>query len=323
MQADQKYIGADIGKHQIVLASLDRSEAKPRTISNTSSEISRWLRATPKHTSLAMEASGGYHCLLADMAQAQGLSVYVLNPMHVHHYAIALGSRGKTDLLDAQVIARYLAQEHGQLRRYERESDEVKALRELQALRAAVVKSRTLLRLSRQRLSAADGDGRIQALIVQMRQISDQMQAELVRRIKSNAEMSSGYQLLTGITGIGALTGVALTILFGRIPFASSDAAVAYCGLDPRPKESGRLVGVRRLSKQGDKRLRTLLYNAASASLRSPIFKRYYQSLRNRGLASTAAVVIIARKLLRIAYGVWRTKRPFDIQVTQLGQGLT
>lgn len=323
MQADQRYIGADIGKHQIVLASANRAEAKLTTITNTSSAISRWLRGAPKQASLALEASGGYHYLLADMAQAQGLKVYVLNPKHVHHYAIALGSRGKTDLLDAQVIARYLAQEHDTLRRYERESEEVKELRELQALRAAVVKSSTLLRLSRQRLFAADGDGQVQALIDQMRQISDQMQAELVRRIKSSAETSSGYQLLTGITGIGALTGVALTILFGRIPFASSDAAVAYCGLDPRPKESGRLVGARRLSKQGDKRLRTLLYNAAAATLRNPAFKCYYQNLRSRGLASTQAVVIIARKLLRIAYGIWRTKRPFDIQATQLVAGLT
>ncbi|PTN51590.1 IS110 family transposase, partial [Achromobacter xylosoxidans] len=34
--------------------------------------------------------------------------------------------------------------------------------------------------------------------------------------------------------------------------------------------------------------------------------------LRTRGLASRAALVVIARKLLRIAYGVWRTGQAFD-----------
>ncbi|WP_437701850.1 transposase, partial [Achromobacter xylosoxidans] len=95
-------------------------------------------------------------------------------------------------------------------------------------------------------------------------------------------------------------------------PFASSDAAVAFCGLDPRPKESGRKVGRRRLSKQGDKAARTLLYNAASSAARTAHFKDYYATLRARGLPSTAALVVIARKLLRIAYGVWRTGQAFD-----------
>ncbi|EPG3660917.1 transposase, partial [Pseudomonas aeruginosa] len=76
--------------------------------------------------------------------------------------------------------------------------------------------------------------------------------------------------------------------------------------------ESGRKVGRRRLSKQGDKAARSLLYNAASSAVRTPHFKDYYAALRARGLASTAALVVIARKLLRIAYGVWRTGRAFD-----------
>ena len=66
------------------------------------------------------------------------------------------------------------------------------------------------------------------------------------------------------------------------------------------------------MSKQGDKAARTLLYNAASSAARSIYFKDYYAMLRARGLASTAALVVIARKLLRIAYGVWRTGQSFD-----------
>ena len=117
---------------------------------------------------------------------------------------------------------------------------------------------------------------------------------------------------MTGICGIGPINGAALTTLFNRVHFASSDAAVAFCGLDPRPNESGRKVGRRRLSKQGDKAARTLLYNAASSAARTAHFKDYYAMLRARGLASTAALVVIARKLLRIAYGVWRTGQAFD-----------
>lgn len=323
MQADRWYIGADVGKSEIVVASYGGGGIAPQTVLNTRLALGHWLKSLPTGSCMAVEASGGYHTLLADMAHEHGLEVYVLNPKHVLHYAKALGGRGKTDRMDAQVIARYLAREYGKLHRYEPESDALRRLRELQALRSAVVKSATLLRLSCERLQAADTGDQVQTLLEQMHRISDQMQAELVKRIKGDAEMAQGFALLFGITGIGALTATALTTMFVRVPFESSDAVVAYCGLDPRPKESGRMVGVRRLSKQGDKRVRALLYNAATASVKNPVFRQYYEALRSRGLPSTAALVVISRKLLRIAYGVWRTKQPFDLQAVRISTGLT
>ncbi|HUH59785.1 MAG TPA: transposase, partial [Candidimonas sp.] len=120
------------------------------------------------------------------------------------------------------------------------------------------------------------------------------------------------YRLLSTVTGIGPQTAIALSTLLARIRFANADAIVAYSGLDPRPKESGKYIGQRKVSKQGDKRLRALLYNGACSACQTKAFNSYYRALRERGLATTEALVILARKLLRIAYGVWRTQRPFD-----------
>jgi transposase len=41
-------------------------------------------------------------------------------------------------------------------------------------------------------------------------------------------------------------------------------------------------------------------------------FKTIYQALRARGLKTTEALVVLARKLLRIAFAVWRSGQPFD-----------
>ncbi len=193
--------------------------------------------------------------------------VYVLNPTHVHHYAISLGNRGKTDRLDAQVIAQYIAQRHTKLHRYEPISPELQQVRALQALRSTVVRVGTSLRLSAQRHGCASKHQK-QAL-ASLSAWAEQLERELIAKIKAQSEWAKTYGLLTGICGIGPINGAALTALFNRIHFASSDAAVAFCGLDPRPNESGRKVGRRRLSKQGDKAARTLLYNAHRASLRS------------------------------------------------------
>jgi len=312
MQIDHEFIGADVGKFEIVIASHDGAQGEPLTIPNTRSGIGRWLRTVSVTSCLAMEATGGYHSLLADLAHAHGLPVYVLNPKHVHHYAISLGSRGKTDRLDAQVIARYLAQEHNNLHRYEPEAAQLKQLRELQALRSTVIKAAVLLKLSRARLAQADNQGLVHDVTVQLEQVAKQLAQQTERQVKATPQTAHSYRLLKSVTGIGAQTAIALSALLARIRFANADALVAYSGLDPRPRESGKRIGRRQLSKQGDKRLRALLYNGASSACRTKVFHGYYQSLRDRGMATTEALVVLARKILRVAYGVWRTQRPFD-----------
>lgn len=309
MQISGCFIGVDVGKFELQVADHEGAIVSG-SLANSRSSIVGWLKRLPTGSVIAMEATGGYQELLARLAHERGFAVYVLSPTHVHHYAISLGNRGKTDRLDAEVIAQYIAQRHTKLHRYEPVSAELQQVRSLQSLRAAVVRVGASLRLSSQRHGCASGHQ--EKALASLRAWADALERELIAKVKAHGEWAKTYGLLTGICGIGPINGAALTTLFSRVPFASSDAAVAFCGLDPRPKESGRKVGRRRLSKQGDKAARTLLYNAASSAARTAHFKDYYATLRARGLPSTAALVVIARKLLRIAYGVWRTGQAFD-----------
>ena len=52
---------------------------------------------------------------------------------------------------------------------------------------------------------------------------------------------------------------------------------------------------------------------------RTKALKPVYLALRARGLATTEAAIALARKLLRAAYAVWKTGRPFDLDMF-LGQ---
>ncbi|MDF0667725.1 MAG: transposase [Nitrospira sp.] len=54
--------------------------------------------------------------MLAALAQAHGSTVFLLNPLDTRHYAKAMGNRAKTDRVDAELIARLIAQEHTPLR---------------------------------------------------------------------------------------------------------------------------------------------------------------------------------------------------------------
>lgn len=111
----------------------------------------------------------------------------------------------------------------------------------------------------------------------------------------------SGYReqaaRLRSIVGIGPLTSTWLINLLNRVPFRNSDALIAFLGLDPRPWDSGQKRGRRRLSKRGPAEGRRLLFNAAMAAAKTQTWQPLYARYRQQGWSSTAALIIIARKL--------------------------
>ena len=117
MQELQVFIGVDVAKAELVAAIHNRTGC--RSIANEASAISAWLRELPDGAALAVESTGRYHQLLATLARAAGLQVFVINPRALRRYAQSLGQRGKTDRLDSEVIARYVTREHDQLHAYE------------------------------------------------------------------------------------------------------------------------------------------------------------------------------------------------------------
>jgi hypothetical protein len=58
----------------------------------------------------------GRNIMIAEAAHQLGVLVFLLNPKDTRHYAKAVGLRGKTDRVDAELIARMIAHEHTKLR---------------------------------------------------------------------------------------------------------------------------------------------------------------------------------------------------------------
>jgi transposase len=114
------------------------------------------------------------------------------------------------------------------------------------------------------------------------------------------------------ITGFGPLGSTCLGHHFTRLPYANSDAVVAASGLDPRPDDSGHKHGRRRLSKRGPAEERRILFNCARSAARTKLWQPYYQAQLAKGLSATAATVILARKMLRVAFAVYKHQQPFN-----------
>jgi transposase len=108
------------------------------------------------------------------------------------------------------------------------------------------------------------------------------------------------------------LSAAAMVNSLERIPLKNADAFVAFTGLDPRPDDSGQHQGKRRLSKRGPSELRRLLYLAALSAIKTKTWRPIYEHYRAKGLSSTAAIVIVARRIARTAWSMYTYKTEFD-----------
>lgn len=301
--------GIDVAKAELVIGVAGHPEWNT-TISNTAVHIRRWLRQVPLGSRIAVESTGPYHSLLVELAQACGFATYVLNARDVHFYAKALGQRGKTDRTDAQVISRYVHEHHDNLYPFNAGSLTEQEVNRLLRRRAALVVQRGAVAASLQGLSSLATP--VQGLMAQFNRVLAAIDEQVAVLIHSQTDLAVAAKRLQTIPGIGPQGAALLTCLFRRIGFHCADAVVAFSGLDPRPMDSGQKHGKRRLSKRGPSLLRRQLFMTAFAASRSKVFKPTYQALRARGLSTTETFVILGRKLLRIAFAVWRTTLPFD-----------
>ncbi len=282
----------------------------PQTFANTPTVLRRWAASLPPGSRVGVEATGRYHETVVTAAQAAGLTVYVLNPRDVKRYGQSIGRRGKTDRVDAQVIARYVAREHDQLHPYRAPSAAERRIGELLKRRRKLVALRESTRQSWRGIDGCVTELRslLQAYTHMLAEI-DRLIATTLRELPQTAARQC--QLRT-VPGYGPLASVALAHALGRFPFRNADAFIAYTGLDPRPDDSGSRHGRRRLSKRGPAELRHVLHMSAMAAARLPAWQPYYQAQRAKGLSGTAALVILARKMARTAYAICKAGAAFD-----------
>jgi transposase len=313
MQDGIVFTGVDVGKAEL-LVSTQPTDKQLRLL-NTDSAIVKWLSTLPPGSLIAMESTGRYHQRLALLAVQAGMKVYVLNARDVHFYAKALGMRGKTDPSDARVIARYLAEHHAKLRPWAPGTPEQRRLIEM--LRRRAVLERHLSAIDDSLEDVPDLARQKACLARYARKVLATIDEKIQALIASDAVLIKRQDQLQTIAGIGPQISAVLTAVLSHMEFANVRALIAYSGLDPRPNDSGGKRGRRVLSKRGPAGLRRMLWLAAFSASHSRAFKAVYQSIKSRGFSGTEALVILARKLLRVAWSVWRTDVPFDAAKVQ------
>jgi transposase len=251
---------------------------------------------------VVVEPTGRYGEPLVRAARAAGREVLLAAPRKARAFLWAEQPRAKTDRVDSAGLALYGLS--GRLRPYLLPSPAVDQVQQLLAARRGLSQSLTSLRQQRAALPlAAEAlTPAIESLERELRVLDDRIAAAA----KAD-ELAAAVAALKAVPGIGDVTAPALAACLVAKRFTHPDQFVAYVGLDIRVHQSGRRRGRFGLSKHGDAELRRLLYLAAMAAARcthDPTFADRYERERAKGLARTAALNAVARKLAKVAWAL-------------------
>lgn len=138
------------------------------------------------------------------------------------------------------------------------------------------------------------------------------------REIRAAVRADRRCQLLMTVPGVGHLTALGFVAAVGDPDtFRSGRTVAAWIGLTPRRYQSGTIDMQGRISRQGDKLLRSYLYEAAAHILTrskgDSAIRRWGTALRER-IGFKRANVAVARKLVVVLHAMWRSGRPFEAE---------
>lgn len=300
------FIGVDIASKSFDVVD---NHGNHLVVNNEEKAIRQWLNTLKKNTFIAMEATGKYYQLLANLAHEQGIKVFVLNPRTIHHYAKGVGRRAKTDKADAAVIMRYLRKECEEHHEWHPPTSSQLLIDDLLRRRARLVGKRQDIRLTCQ--SIAEISKQLEPTLKSLDKLIDELEKLAIREINKNAELKAKMLCLKSIPGIGQITAAHLTNLFDKHHFGCADQLTSYAGMDLVCSDSGQKKSQRKLSKHGPSEVRRLLFNCARAASSGKL-KALYESYIGR-MNHTKAIVAMMRKILKLAYGVWKSEQSFDL----------
>ena len=284
-----------------------------------------------------VEATASYEWLVA-LIEPLAQKVVLANPKKLR---VIAESTKKTDKLDAQVLAEFLArdmipQAH---RPTPRQRDHRALVRHRQYLKQSATALKNKMRRILGNYNADRKDlftaaGWTQALAAAPispadQFVLDQLHAawkflegqlhDLAKRLKEFAASAPAREAearakLGTIAGVGPVTIDVVTSELGDVSrFQSSKAVTSYAGLVPRVRQSagkGKDLGI---TKEGSPLLRWALVEASWRVVRqSAAWRRIYERIKKRS-GGKKAIVAVARRLLCVMYAMLRDGRNYDL----------
>lgn len=260
---------------------------------------------------VCFESTGGQEWQLWAVLEAEGIAARQVPPAQVKAFAQSRGTRGKTDRIDAELIARFFA--------FRPEAGRSLTAGKLRPLRALTTKRAQLVAMRKRLLAQIRAHQKLgtavmfEAIDTELKQRIDSLIKELedriTRAIASDERLSETAGVLRSIPGIGP---VASTMLMAEIPeigTITGKQAAALTGLAPVAHDSGTLRG-KRATAGGRRALRHVMFQAALvAAHHNPSLRSFADRLHKAGKPHKVIITAVARKLVTIANALCKCRQ--------------
>ena len=312
-----KYAGIDVSKKTLHLAILE--PAWEGEFLNTAAGHRKIARKLGRgRFRVVIEATGTYSQEIARaLAETASVEVMVANPRTTKAFAGALDQRGKTDGMDCVMLARFASAMP--FRPWKPPSEASYILKRLMRRRAQLSRQQTAekVRLKEERCVVQADPFVAEDIEVNLQHLAgriERIEKRALEHVRAHGELEQWLTQLVTIPGVANVTGLALMAERGElIDELGARQLTAYSGLDPQPWQSGGMDARRRISKRGNKYLRTTLYMASwNVARHAPEVGAWRQKLIDRGKAPKVANIAVARRLLHAVVGMEETGTDWD-----------
>ncbi len=328
------WVGVDVHKRSFSVALLrPDGMIKDWTCPSDIKALTRALRSLPVIIGAVCYEAGPTGFGLARSLESVGIKVIVAAPSRIPR---PVAATNKTDSLDCRKLAELAAS--GLIRPIAIPTEQEEAFRSLQRRRHQLTDS---LRKTKQRIRALllslnvpeppqiDHWGKtavstlktlllppgahdtLQSLLEELEYfVAAQRRVDLrLRTISQEQDEARRIASMRSVPGIGEVVATTFAAeLFNPGRFARSEEVTAYLGLAPVIRQSGLAKGTARLRPVGQRRLRSLLIEAAWIwKQRDPWAKEFFNRILSRHGIPQKAIAALARKLAAL---LWKLSLP-------------
>jgi transposase len=334
----KQYVGLDVSQKETAVCVVDQSgkilfEGKAPSDPGALARVIQ--KRAPDAQRIGFETGAMASWLWHELKRI-GLPVVCIDARHAH---AALSVRmNKSDPNDARGLAELIRVSW--YREVRVKSDDSQAIRSLLVARARLVSIRRDLENQVRSLlkevgllfprairgpfrtkvrQLLDDDHVLRPVVAGLLAVHEQVEREQAvfdQRVRTQAKADATTRRLMSVPGVGVVTALAFRhTIDDPTRFRSAQTVGAYLGLTPRRKQSGEQDYNGRISKWGDRLLRTYLFEAASVLLhrtqRWSALKAWGIRLMKR-VGAKKAKVAVARKIAVILHCIWTDGTSFD-----------
>ena len=309
----KKVIGVDVGAKFLTVSFNDHSnQDQVQNIENNQRSILAFLKkVSTEDYCFVIEATGNYSSRLLHLSLSKGFESSLINCMSVKHFSRMKNIITKTDAEDAKLIKLY-----GEMFRpeiyvpksieIEHLDQEIKLLNDLEEEKRRYAVKLKALRYNPNLNPNTEKhyEKRLKQLEKEIQEVEmrlPQLQDEEFREIKN---------LIQSVSGIGEKTSLQLmTATSGFKNFDSAKSLVKYFGLAPRIYQSGKKSYSPGKCRTSKTHIRGMLYVCSWTAMKhNTACKELYLRLLAKGKPKKVALIAVCNKLLRICFGVVKSK---------------